>query len=219
MSAYEDIQRYNKRRHERLVGRINMDWDDGRTLDEYTHKPNEAQSPMLNPESSVSDKPVDFQKERDEFARRVNSFRRRGNFGQLHSAILCAPDGCAISYNGEDWVKDADMWHPIEDKPMRAIDFAKKIMHDGTDVEYTEDGKAKASESVSKRIKDYLENKKHGELGQLLDSRAEGSVITIDGVDYRKDGYTKWVHEDVRLGSRGIAKRIDACGGRFDFRC
>lgn len=218
MGKLEDIERYNRRRKARITKRANMDWQDGETLDEYYYKQPEAQSYVFNPPSAPR-KPIDPKAEVIETMQRLNSFRRRGNFGQLHAEIDKMPNGCAISYDCEDWVKSEDKWVPREAKPLRTIDFARKIMQDGQDVEYDPNGREKASKNTENKLRELWKAGDRGALNSMLESRNEGSTITIDGIEYRKDGYLKWCNGDSRIGSRGITKRMDAAKGKFTFNC
>ena len=223
MDKQEDIERYNRRKKARIAKKARMDWQDiwrdQGTLDEYDHTVNRAQSQELNPPSAVRrSKPVDFEAEREAFEQRINSYRRRGNFGQLHGAISSAPEGSAISYDGDDWVKHGEQWRPREQKPLRAIDFARKLMQDGQDVEYTENGNKLAAEHTAERIRELWQDQDKGSLGKLLESRDEGDVMTIGGKDYHKDGYLKWDCGDSKIGSRGMMDRLDACGGIFKYK-
>lgn len=215
------IERYNNRRKARITKRVNADWRntyaDCGTKDEYNYVQNRAQSFVLNPPSAV--KKADTKNQIDELNRRLNSYRSRGNFGQLHMELVKLPDGGAVSYDGEDWVKDGDKWNPRESKPLRTIDFARKVMQDGKDVEYDPNGKKKASKNTEGKLRKLWREGARGALNELLESRPEGSTLTIDGVEYRKDGYLKWENNGDKYGSRSMTERIDKANGKFSFNC
>lgn len=221
MNKQDAIERYNKKRDARLAERVRHDWKDlardHGTLDEYDHMPRRAQSFVLNPPSAV--KKADTKNQIDELNRRLNSYRSRGNFGQLHMELVKLPDGGAVSYDGEDWVKEGDKWNPRESKPLRTIDFARKVMQDGKDVEYDPNGKKKASKNTEGKLRKLWREGARGALNELLESRPEGSTLTIDGVEYRKDGYLKWENNGDKYGSRSMTERIDKANGKFSFNC
>lgn len=221
MNKDDAIAKYNKKRNARLAERVRHDWKDAwrdhGTLDEYDYVQNRAQSFVLNNPSAV--RKADPKSEIEEFNKRLNSYRSRGNFGQLHMELGKIPDGAAISYDGEDWVKDGDKWNPREAKPLRTIDFAKKVMSDGKEVEYDPNGKKKASKNTESKLKKLWAEEARGPLNELLKTRPEGSVLTIDGVEYRKDGYLKWESNGDKYGSRSMTERIDKANGKFTFNC
>lgn len=221
MEKQKAIERYNKKREARIAKQARMDWRDFSgledTLDEYDYVDNRSQSQVLNPPSAV--RKVNPKDEIEEINRFLNNYRRLGNFGQVHIAITKFPNGSAISYDGEDWVKDGDKWNPREAKPLRTIDFAKKILQDGKEVEYDPNGKKKAAQNTENLMRELWQSGDRGGLNKLLESRPEGSKLSIGGVEYRKDGYLKWENNGEKYGSRSMTERIDKAGGKFTYNC
>lgn len=221
MNKDDAIARYNKKRNARLAAKVRNDWKDAwrdhGTLDEYAYTPNRAQSFLMNPPSAV--RKANPKGEIEELNKRLNLYRSRGNFGQLHMELGNIPNGGAVSYDGEDWVKDGDKWNPREAKPLRTIDFAKKVMQDGKDVEYDPNGKKKASQNTENKMRELWKSGDHGGLNKILESRPEGSTLTVDGIEYRKDGYLKWENNGEKYGSRSMTERIDKANGKFSFNC
>lgn len=216
MDDKKAIERYNAKRKARITKRANADWRDGGTLNEYEYKQPEAQSYVINP-SSAPRKTMSPKEMQEEACRRLNSFRRRGNFGQLHAEIEGMPLGCAISYGGNDWVKGEGEWRAADTKPLRDMEFTRKLLQDGKDVEYDPNGKKKASKNAENKIRELWKNGQRGAMNSFLESCGEGSTLTIDGCEYRKDGYRKWECDGNKYGSRGITERIDKANGKFRF--
>lgn len=211
MKDMDAIKKFNERRNQRIRKAVNIDW--GFTQNEYEGMIPTAQSRAMNFTSATNAEIK--KKERAAFEELLNALRKSGNFSRMYDALETAPVGCAVSFDGDDWVKRENSWTPQNVKPARTHELANKLLTSGSKIEYAEDGFKKVEKKTNDALKGLVKAGAKAAVSKLLDSKTEGSELELDGIRYRKDGYGRWCSENERIGSRTASDRMDIGNFRY----